>query len=48
MMMSYITNNLRYELKFKYIQNIFKLLSAPSLTSYKKVEFTWADDPFDL
>jgi hypothetical protein len=43
-----MTNNLHYELKLKYIWNIFKLLSAPSLTSYKKVEITWADDPFDL
>jgi len=38
--LSYVTNNLHYELKSKYIRNIFKLLSAPGLTSYKKVELT--------
>jgi len=38
--LSYMTSNLHYELKFKYIQNLFKLLLAPSLTSYRKVGIT--------
>jgi len=38
--LSYMTSNLHYELKFKYIWNLFKLLLAPSLTSYRKVGIT--------
>jgi len=38
--LSYMTSNLHYELKFKYIQNFFKLLLAPSPTSYRKVGIT--------
>ena len=38
--LSYMTSNIHYELKFKYIQNFLKLLLAPSLTSYRKVGIT--------